>query len=69
MKIVLSCATAVLFVAMPVAVILWPISELSWVARFAMRSFLVCLLIPLVWLTRPQKASGAAAAEAAAAAH
>ena len=50
LKIVLSCATAVLFVAMPVAVILWPISELSWIARFAMRSFLVCLLIPLVWV-------------------
>jgi hypothetical protein len=50
LKIVLSSGTAILFVGMPVAVILWPISELSWVAQFAMRSFFVCLLIPLVWV-------------------
>jgi hypothetical protein len=50
LKIVLSSGTAILFVGMPVAVILWPISELSWVARFAMRSFFLCLLIPLVWV-------------------
>jgi hypothetical protein len=50
LKIVLSSGTAILFVGMPVAVILWPITELSWVARFAMRSFFLCLLIPLVWV-------------------
>jgi hypothetical protein len=49
MKIVMSTSLAFLFVAMPIAVILWPISELSWLARLALRALATILLMPLVW--------------------
>lgn len=50
MKIVLSAATVFLFVGMPVAIVLWPISELSWITRYAMRGLVVCLIVPFVWV-------------------
>ena len=34
---------------MPLAVMLWPIPELAWIARSAMRAFGVVLVIPLAW--------------------
>lgn len=49
MKVVISASMAVLFVAMPIAIILWPVSEASWLLRFAGRAMFVCLAIPIVW--------------------
>jgi hypothetical protein len=50
MKIVLSASTALLFVGMPLAAILWPVSELSWVMRTAARGLAVCLIAPVLWV-------------------
>lgn len=49
MKIVVTASTVLLFVGMPLAVILWPITETSWLARAAGKALVVCLLIPLIW--------------------
>jgi hypothetical protein len=49
MKIVVSAATALVFVGMPLALMLWPIPELAWIARTAMRAFATVLAIPLAW--------------------
>jgi hypothetical protein len=49
MKIVMSASLAFLYVAMPIAVILWPIDELAWVARIALRTMTTIALMPLVW--------------------
>src|SRR4051794_29447906 len=48
-KIAVSAVTALVFVGMPLAVMLWPIPELAWIARTAMRAFATVLAIPLVW--------------------
>jgi hypothetical protein len=48
-KIAVSAATALVFVGMPLAVMLWPIPELAWIARTAMRAFATVLAIPLAW--------------------
>ena len=48
-KIAVSAGTALVFVGMPLALLLWPIPELAWVARAAMRMFAVVLAIPLAW--------------------
>jgi hypothetical protein len=48
-KIAVSAGTAVVFVGMPLALMLWPIPELAWIARTAMRMFATVLAIPLVW--------------------
>src|SRR4051812_23892756 len=48
-KIAVSAATALVFVGMPLAVMLWPIPELAWIARTAMRAFGTVLAIPLAW--------------------
>src|SRR4051794_5171238 len=48
-KIVASASTALVFVGMPLAVVLWVIPELEWVARAAMRAFAVVLVIPVAW--------------------
>ena len=48
-KIAVSATTALVFVGMPLAVMLWPIPELAWIARTAMRAFAVVLAIPLLW--------------------
>src|SRR3954447_5769736 len=48
-KIVASASTALVFVAMPLAVALWVIPELEWIARAAMRAFAVVLVIPVAW--------------------
>ncbi len=47
MKIVVSCSTILVFVAMPLAVVIWPV--LPWIARLAMRAFAVCLIVPVMW--------------------
>src|SRR4051794_313670 len=48
-KIAVSAGTAVVFVGMPLALMLWPIPELAWIARAAMRMFATVLAIPLAW--------------------
>jgi hypothetical protein len=48
-KIAVSATTALVFVGMPLAVMLWPVPELAWIARTMMRAFAVVLAIPLLW--------------------
>jgi hypothetical protein len=49
MKIMLTAGTALIYVLMPLALVLWPLPELAWIARLVGRAFVVCLLIPLTW--------------------
>jgi hypothetical protein len=49
MKVMIGATITFLFVAMPLAIILWPIDELSWLVRYAMRAFISLLIIPVVW--------------------
>lgn len=49
MKIIITSLTIVLFCAMPLALVLWPIPELSGPAKFCLRSLGVVLAIPVVW--------------------
>jgi len=51
MKVVITASTVFLFAGMPLAFILWPIPELAWVVRFAMRALITMLLIPVLWTT------------------
>ncbi|MBJ7329175.1 MAG: hypothetical protein JHC95_04705 [Solirubrobacteraceae bacterium] len=48
-KIVLSTILALLFVAWPLAIALWPLPETSWLARTVFQSFIGVLLWPVVW--------------------
>jgi len=49
LKIILSASLVLLFVAMPLCLIVWPIPEMSWLAGAAMRLMVTLLLIPIVW--------------------
>jgi hypothetical protein len=49
MKIVITALTIVLFCAMPLALVLWPIPELSGLAKLCLRSLGVALAIPVIW--------------------
>src|SRR4051812_5002146 len=48
-KIVLATLLALLFVAAPLAIALWPLPETSWLARTVMQSLFGVLLGPVVW--------------------
>jgi hypothetical protein len=48
-KIVLSTLLALLFVAAPLAIALWPLPETSWLARTVLHSLIGVLLWPVVW--------------------
>jgi hypothetical protein len=48
-KIVLSTLLALLFVAAPLAIALWPLPETSWLARTVGQSLIGVLLWPVVW--------------------
>jgi hypothetical protein len=48
-KLVLGVSTVLVFVAMPAAVVLWPIPACAWLARLCARAFAVCLLVPVCW--------------------
>jgi hypothetical protein len=48
-KIVLATLLALLYVAAPVAIALWPLPETSWLARTWLQSLLAVLLWPVVW--------------------
>jgi hypothetical protein len=47
MKIVLAISTVLVFIGMPIAIVLWPVTP--WVTRVLGRAFGVCLAVPLVW--------------------
>ena len=49
MKIVITALTIVLFCAMPLALVLWPIPELSGLVKICARSLGVALAIPVIW--------------------
>jgi hypothetical protein len=49
-KIILIAFTVVVVVAMPLAIVLWPIPELAWVARWLLRMLLIALAIPFIWV-------------------
>jgi hypothetical protein len=49
MKVMVGAAITFLYIAMPLAMILWPIDELAWLARYAARAFISLLIIPVVW--------------------
>ncbi len=49
MKIVITALTIVLFCAMPLALVVWPIPELAGIARLCIRSLAVVVAIPIVW--------------------
>ena len=48
-KIVIATLLALLYVAAPVAIALWPLPETSWLARTWLQSLLAVLLWPVVW--------------------
>jgi hypothetical protein len=48
-KIVLATLVALLFVAAPLAIALWPLPETSWLARTVLQSLIGVLLWPVVW--------------------
>jgi uncharacterized membrane protein YgcG len=49
LKVLLGAAVTFLYVAMPLACIVWPIEEASWLARYGMRAFIALLVAPVVW--------------------
>jgi len=48
-KVVLATLLALLFVAAPLAIALWPLPETSWLARTVLQSLFGVLLWPVVW--------------------
>jgi hypothetical protein len=48
-KIVLSTMLALLFVAAPLVIALWPLPETSWLARTVLQSLIGVLLWPVIW--------------------
>lgn len=48
-KVVLATLLALLFVAAPLAIALWPLPETSWLARTVFQSLVGVLLWPVVW--------------------
>ena len=49
LKVMVGAAITFLYIAMPLAIILWPIDELAWLARYAARAFISLLIVPVVW--------------------
>ena len=49
MKVLVGATVTFLYVAMPLACVVWPVDELSWLARYAVRSFVALLVVPVVW--------------------
>jgi len=48
-KVACNAALALLYVGMPIALVLWPIEETAWLARFAAKALVVVLLVPFIW--------------------
>ena len=57
LKIVVSVSTILLFVGMPFAAVLWPITP--WIARLVGRAFAVCLAVPVLWALCVRRRRGA----------
>ena len=49
MKVLLSVLLMFLYVTMPLAAVLWPVPELSWLATSAIKTLFVALIVPCVW--------------------
>jgi hypothetical protein len=49
MKVLLSVLLMFLYVTMPLAVVLWPVPELSFLATSSMKVLFVALIVPCVW--------------------
>ncbi|MBN8867302.1 MAG: hypothetical protein J0H98_07095 [Solirubrobacterales bacterium] len=50
MKIIVTAGTVIAFVAMPLALVLWPIPETSWIANMLAKAIAVLLAIPVIWI-------------------
>jgi hypothetical protein len=48
-KVIVTALLAVLFVASPLAIALWPIEELSWALRSLLQAILGLLVFPILW--------------------
>lgn len=48
-KVIVLALLAVLFVAMPLAISLWPIEELSWMFRSTLQAMMALYIFPVVW--------------------
>jgi hypothetical protein len=48
-KVIVTALLAVLFVASPLAIALWPIEELSWALRSLVQAMLGLLIFPILW--------------------
>jgi hypothetical protein len=48
-KVIVTALLAVLFVASPLAIALWPIEELSWALRSLVQAMLGLLVFPILW--------------------
>ncbi len=49
MKIIITALTIVLFCAMPLALVIWPIPEMAGAAKYCLRTLAVLLAIPVMW--------------------
>ena len=49
LKIMLIAVTHILFVAMPLALIVWPHPDLSWITKAVAGGLVTCLLVPIGW--------------------
>jgi hypothetical protein len=49
LKVAVSSTAAVLFVAMPIAIVLWIDEFSAWLSRIAFRAMFVCLVVPFIW--------------------
>ena len=50
MKIMLTAGTVLVFVVMPLALVLWPLPETSWIANALAKTCAVLLAIPVLWI-------------------
>ena len=50
MKILVTAGTVIAFVAMPLALVLWPLPETSWIAGMLSKAIGVLLAIPIIWI-------------------
>jgi hypothetical protein len=48
-KVIITALLAVLFVASPLAIALWPIEEMAWLFRSLMQALLGLLIFPIIW--------------------
>jgi hypothetical protein len=48
-KVIVTALLAVLFVASPLAIAIWPIEELSWALRSLMQAIVGLLIFPILW--------------------